>query len=732
MGSLSPGQSVSHYDILSLLGVGGMGEVYRARDTRLNREVALKLLTSGREDVLRRFRREARALAAVNHPSITTIHAVEDWEGLHFIVMELVEGSRLDDLIFGEGLDTGRLLEIAVPLCFAVGAAHERGIVHRDLKPANVIVTAEGAVKILDFGLSKLQEGAARPAGATTRSLEQKTAAASAEPITQAGLMMGTVPYMSPEQVQAGTADPRSDIFALGILLFEMATGRRPFTGENAMALASSILRDEPPSVGDLRPDHPPRLSEVVQRCLAKDPRERWQSAGELARALETISTARVAVSASARSVAVLPFIDRSPAQDQRFFCDGIAEELIHALHHLRGLRVASRASSFSYRGERLDPRDVGRALGVTSVLTGSVRKSEERLKVNVELTSVEDGYALWSESYDRRLEDVFAIQEEIARNTVEALEVVLSPGERRAIATARTHDVSAYEYYLRGRQFFQQFSSRAMEFALRLFHQAIEVDPDFALAHAGIADCCSFLYANAGPRPEHLRCALEASERALGCGPSLVEAWVARGVALSLDRRIEDADQAFLAALQINPRHFEANYFFARHCFTKGSPRDAVRFYQRARELRPENYQAPLLMAQILEDLGRPEEARDARRQGVAVAGEHLKLHPDDTRALYMGANGLVGLGETERGLEWARRARKLDPEDPMLLYNLGCIYAMAGESEEALGCLENAVALGFANADWLGHDNNLDSLRALPRFQALLSDSTSAPAGT
>ena len=571
---------------------------------------------------------------------------------------------------------------------------------------------------MLDFGLSKLFGDECGPSIAPPASTP---ASGPVDTVTRDGALVGTLPYMSPEQIQGKPVDHRSDLFSLGVVLHEMAVGRRPFPEDDLGHLLSAILHHDPPAVHVRRPELPPRLGEVIRRCLEKDPARRWPSAGAVRRELEELEIAPDARPGPSRSVAVLPFADRSPRGDEEYFCAGLAEEIIHALNRLEGLRVASRSSSFLFDGQGIDAREAGRRLGVDAVLEGSVRRSGERLRIIAQLVDVERGFDLWSQRYDCPTEEVFEVQERIARSIVEALEIALSPREWRAMRTFGTPVSDAYEVYLKARKFYNEYDRRGIELALELFKRTVELDPGFAPAYAGIADCCSYLHAHAEPTGELLGSALDASEKALDLGPLLPEAHVARGVALSLAHRDDEADRAFQEAIRLDPQSFDAHYFCARHTFSRGRKEEAIRLYERAAELRPEDYQALLLMAQSFDDLGHPEEATAARRRGVTRAEQRLELSPEDTRALYMGANGLVALGETERGLRWARRAQRRAPNEPMLLYNLACIFGLAGESDEALDCLEQAADNGFAHLEWLQYDSNLDSVRDHPRFKAV-----------
>jgi adenylate cyclase len=421
-------------------------------------------------------------------------------------------------------------------------------------------------------------------------------------------------------------------------------------------------------------------------------------------------------------SVAVLAFSDMSPEKDQEYFCDGIAEEIINDLGHLGGLRIASRTSTFAFKGKSEDVRAIGRKLGVATVLEGSIRKAGSRLRITVQLISVEDGCHLWSERYDRELKDVFAIQDEISRSVAAALRITLSPKESDAISRIPTTDIEAYEYYLRGVQYFYQYKRRSIEFALRMFSQAIELDPGYARAWAGVADCCSWLFLYAGSHEKHREEADAASRKAIDLDPESAEAHASRGLALSLKGEYTQAEDAFESAIRLGPKLFEGYYFYARVAFIQGKLEKAIELYEKSSEVNQQDYQSPLLVAQIYADLGYLAEAEASRRRGIRIAEARLKLNPDDARALYMGANGLVALGEKEQGLEWARQALAMDADEPMVLYNVACIQSLAGQTEDAICSLEKAVRTGLTQKGWVEHDSNLDPLRSHPRYKDLI----------
>jgi non-specific serine/threonine protein kinase len=710
------GRTLSHYRIESKLGEGGMGTVYLAEDTSLNRKVALKVLSekfASDPEHLGRFEREAKAIAAIDHPNIVTIFSVERAEGVHFFTMGLVDGKTLDAMIPPDGLDLDAMLEVAIPLIDALAAAHARGITHRDLKPSNIMVTDDGRVKILDFGLAKLLD--------TGGSSEE----AETEAITRAGVVLGTIPYMSPEQVQGITVDHRSDLFSVGVILFEMLSGNRPFQGNTSAALISAIMRDSPPDVSSLKPTLPHRLSGILARCLEKEPARRFQRADELHDEIKKLRepAARKQEADSRPSVAVMRFVNMSPDPEQEYFCEGIAEELINGLARVKNLRVASRTSSFQFSGESANIQEIGKALGVKAILEGSVRKSGNFLRVAAQLINVEDGYHLWSERFDREMKDVFAIQDEIAESIVNALEMTLSPKERRALQNVATRNVEAYDFYLRGRRFFYQRTRRNMEFAVDMFKEAIELDPSYALAYAGIADCYSTLFIHSDPVEENRQRAEEASRTALELDPDLAEAHASRGLALLLSEDFEKAEEEFETAIRFNPTLFEAYYFYARACYTQGKYAKSAQLFEQASEVRPEDYQAPILLRQALIGMGTPpEQVIEVAVRALRTVEEHLKLHPDDVRALYLGAGTLMDLGNREKALDWAQRAVSLEPDDPNTFYNVACVYSLAGELDASIDHLEKAVGSLGANRAWLESDTDFNPLREHPRFIALL----------
>jgi serine/threonine protein kinase/Flp pilus assembly protein TadD len=698
------------------VGRGGMATVYLAQDLKHRRPVAVKVLhphlaaNVGSE----RFLREIEIAAGLTHPHILTLIDSGNIDGRLYYVMPFIEGESLRGRMTRDArLPIEEALEITRQVAGALAYAHSRGVVHRDVKPENVMLH-QGEAMVTDFGIAK--------------ALSSGT-----ESLTQTGMSLGTPAYMSPEQASGEhEIDGRSDIYSLGCLLYEMLVGEPPFTGPNAQAVIMRRFTEPVPAVRASRREVPEEVERALLRALAREPGERFAAASQFAQALAPAAPRAVvgdgativtAQHRAVRSIAVLPFADMSPAKDQDYFCEGIAEEIINALAKVEALQVASRSSAFAFKGKNQDIRQVGEQLNVASVLEGSVRKAGNRIRITAQLVNVADGYHLWSDRFDRELEDVFAVQDEISESIVKALRGVLSEDERRAIERPRTDNVEAYDYYLRGRQFFHQFREKGLQFARRMFARAIEIDPTYARAYAGIADCSSMLYHYWDASEANLEQAESASSKALALAPDLAEAHAARGLALSLGKRYPEAEAELAAATRLDPRLYEGYYYFGLACFQEGKLEQAAGLFQQASAVRPEDYQAPSLAALCYTGLGRPPHEQEAAyRRALTVTERHVELNPDDPRALYLGGVSLCRLGQRDKGLAWGERALALDPEDSGVLYNVACQNAVEGRLDRALEILEKAVQNGFGHREWIENDPDLASLRGLPRFRALL----------
>ncbi len=644
------GPTLAHYRITAAIGAGGMGEVYRATDTKLGRDVALKVLPpemASDPERLERFQREAKALAALDHPGIVGVYSVEEAGGVHFLTMQLVEGQSLDRLISGDGLPVDRILAIAMALADALAAAHDKGIVHRDLKPANVMVTNDGRVKVLDFGLAKLTGAAGGAEVDSERSTEMRT---------REGVVMGTMPYMSPEQVQGQPVDQRTDIFSLGVILYEMASGRRPFQGRSSAALVSSILRDAPRPLGDVRPDLPAKFTEVIARCLEKDPRARPQTAEHLSHELEELRgvpsgrptpvgtprgrrrpavvlvgvvAALMAVvagvwrarspSATEASLAVLPFANGGSDPDTEYLSDGVTVGLINQLSELPALKVMSRLSVERFSKGASDPLAAGRLLGVASILTGSLVVRGERLVIDAALLAVSDGHQLWGDRFERGKGDLLTIEREIVGKIGERLRVKLANNPDHSAAAV---DPEAYDLYLRGRYVMLGTSDDGPTRAQEFFRRAIEREPRLAIAYAGLGD--SYVdqsWLNSKDRGQTVPQAKAALKKAIELDPRLSEAHVlAAQIAQDFDWDWPAAEAAYGKAIELNPGSDLAHREYASYLLIMDRPDAAIAEARTAQSLDPLSVYATHQLAFNLMAAGRLPEAATQFRAAIEL----------------------------------------------------------------------------------------------------------------
>ena len=621
-----------------------MGAVYRATDSSLGREIAIKVLppeVASDPDRLERFRREARALAALNHPHIVTIYSVEQDGEIHFLTMELVVGKALDQLLSGKGLPLDRVRQVGSAITEALLAAHDKGIIHRDLKPANIVVTESGQTKVLDFGLAKVKDAASSTGDATHFA-------------TSIGVVVGTPAYMSPEQVSGLDVDHRTDIFSLGVLLYEMVTGARPFSGRSDAELASSILRDRPTPVGEMRSAVPSELASVIHRCLEKSALSRFSSMAEVRRALHS-SEKPAGRADAAPSVAVLPFKNLSADADSEFFSDGLAEEILNVLSQIDGLRVAARSSSFSFKGQAASVNEIGAKLQVATVLDGSVRRAGNRVRVTVQLISTADGFQIWSERYDREMADIFDVQDEIAKAIAGKLKITLAGGASVRIVKQATANVEAYEAYLRGRALLLKRGMH-VNAGVEQLKRAVELDPKFAAAWAGLADANTVHgYWGSGAPGEVMPKALTAARRAVALDPDSGEAHCALGGALLMwERDFAAADASFQRGIALSPN------------FTQGRIWRAV-------------FSLQLIGGRFAE--------------GVAVARQAFENDPLSAYSAALFAFILAVAGEHGEALKFGRLGAERDPDALLSHWGHGMAAHYAGEFAEAVTAWDRAA---------------------------------------
>ena len=725
------GTRVSHYDIIRVLGTGGMGIVYEAEDTQLGRRVALKFLPpalGADATALERFQREARAASALNHPHICTVYAIEQWEGQHFIAMELLEGQTLAQRMGREAFEVAPLVEIAAQVADALESAHAKGIVHRDIKPANIFVNARGQVKLLDFGLAKYSSTAELNAQAETKA---------AHDLTVPGTAMGTVAYMSPEQARGQLTDARTDLFSLGTVLYQMATGTLPFKGDTSAVVFDAILNREPLPVNQINSALPESVARVIEKALEKDRAMRYQTATDLRtdliRIKRDLDSGRKAAAhpagdspsggtkAAERSIAVLFFENLSGVKEDEYFRDGITEDIITELSKIRGLNTFSRPTVLAFRDKPVTPAQIGQQIGAAFVLAGSLRRAGNRLRINAQLVDTRTDFPLWSERYDRELQDVFEVQDEIARKIAEALRITLSPQEQAAISTKPTENLQAYDLYLRGKSYARRLTQQDLEFALQMFESAVSLDPNFALAYAGIANVCAQHHYRHGSDSGWMERAREAAEKAVSLQPQLPEAHVARGWVFYANKQyIEAASEARLALAQ-KPDCEGVYYMLGRALFSAGRYQDIADIADAAVEVSGDDYNIYVPILNALKAMGKMDALRNMNMRRVEALETHLKEVPDDARARMQLAIAYASVDRPDDAMREANLAMVLRPNEATVLYNAACTFCMLNRKSEALDALKKAWDAGFKDAVWARRDPDLAILHGEAEFDRL-----------
>ncbi|MCI0329866.1 MAG: protein kinase [candidate division Zixibacteria bacterium] len=730
------GTEFAHYKTIKKLGAGGMGEVYLAEDTKLNRKVALKFLSTGQSidpEVKGRFTQEAQAAAALNHPNIITIYEVGEYQDRAYIAMEYVDGKPLKDLIVVQGLSIDQLLDMAIQIGEGLAKAHQAGILHCDIKSDNILVDQDGRVKILDFGLARLK-------GASGFGLYTSA---------------GTPGYTSPEQIEGEELDARTDVFSFGVVLYEMAASRPPFAGGHPAAVAYGILNEKPTPLNRLRPEIPAQLLIIVDTALAKNREERFASAVEMAAALKTckkeFEEPRRAPKKERKAVAVLYFDNLSQEPESDYFCAGMTEDIITDLSKIENVRVASRNAVLPYKNKPVDVLELGKNLALDAVLQGSFRKFGNRIRISAQLIDARAGFNLWAERYDRELLEVFELQEEIAKNITTALKIKLSDEDEEKIAQKYKSNLAAYDHYLKGRDYSYRYTKPDMLVAIQMFKKALEIDPDYALAHAGLADSYFQLIDQHYETDKHfLKKAEEAARRALEIDPLCAEAHIALGFVYYGQWRFRKSKEQYTKALELNPNYAPAHSRLASIYLFLGDFDRAEKEYLIAYEKDPSRTnilwliarlylsvnkfsQAETYLQKVLEsghlDIGYFLLSRSCFYQGqLERALRYMQQYAEVGTDTQIGDSALASL-YAALGQPEAARAKIADtlkqlPWDEDIIENLILAHLFLGEKEEVYNWIRKGTAENKILWVFLEKNPLLERLRGEPEFQKLLGE--------
>ena len=731
---------IGRYEICSQLGAGGMGEVYLANDTKLDRKVALKILPpelgQDTEDRVRRFIQEAKSASALNHPNILTIYEIDEVDTEQFIATEFVDGETLRTRIRKGAFTAGEALDVGIQVASALNATHTVGIIHRDIKPDNIMLRHDGIVKVLDFGLAKLSR---------ERQNETDSMAPTQNMVnTAVGVVLGTAHYMSPEQARGFEVDARTDIWSLGCVLYEMLSGRPPFHGPTTIDVMSGVVNREPDSLLPNLPDGPRALDRVVMRALRKNRDERYQTIKDflidlkdLKREFETQSQKTQRISAATsfgslsavpvpeRSIAVLYFENMNSEKESDYFCAGMTEDIITDLSKLKELKVVSRTDVLPFRNKEVNTRHVADALRVNYILEGSVRKAGNRIRINAQLISVRDGYHLWAERFDRQVEDIFDLQNDVSQKIVEALKVSLTDTERQLLTQKPTDNLRAYDFYMRGRELLYLKGRRNTENAIQMFENAAAIDPEFASPYAGLAEAYSSMFEWYDGASSWLSKAIEMNQKALSLEPTSLEAKFGIAMVYFHHRRFAEARRTLEEILSENSEFYPGHIRLGMIAELSNDLENALKHYKRAAELKPYDEDAWTYLAGVYQHQANMPAARDAGLKVIEITSRKLEASIDDIIVMSRLAEAYARFGSREEANATLKQVLELAPSDGLAVYNCACAYALLGEKTWSLILLRRAFDSGFkAVAHWARTDGAFDSLRGDEEFQRLLTE--------
>jgi serine/threonine protein kinase/Tfp pilus assembly protein PilF len=738
-------KKIGRYEICSQLGAGGMGEVYLANDTKLDRKVALKILPTDvvetphgtTSDRVRRFVQEARAVSALNHPNILTIYEIDEIDSEHFIATEFVDGETLRDRIRFTELTAVEAIDVGIQVASALSATHDVGIIHRDIKPDNIMLRRDGIVKVLDFGLAKL-----------TRERERQTSQTDSLAPTQnfstaAGIVMGTAHYMSPEQARGLEVDARTDIWSLGCVLYEIIAGRPPFPGPTPLDIMSGVLQREPEPLTQHLPEGPRELDRIVARALRKNREERYQNVKELLidlkdlkRELESQSQRAVSYrsrssgeisteSVPEKSIAVLYFENMNSEKDSDYFCAGMTEDIITDLSKIKELKVVSRSDVLPFRKKEVNTRQVGEALRVNYILEGSVRTSGNRIRITAQLISVRDGYQMWAERFDRQVEDIFDLQNEVSQKIVDALKVSLTDSERQALAQKPTDDLRAYDFYMRGRELLFLKGRRNTESAIQMFQSAAAIDPSFAKPYAALAEAYSSMYEWYDGSSAWLSKAIEMNQKALELEPSSLKAEFGIAMVYFHTRRYRESRRSLEAILKQNSQFYPAYLRLGMIAERSNDLDGALKYYRRAADLKPYDEDPWRFLVGVHRKLANVAAAEEAALKVIEITSRKLEASLDDIIVMSRLAEAYARFGSREEANATLKRVLELEPNDGLAVYNCACAYALLGDTRASLILLRRAFDSGFRTVGhWAKSDSAFEAMRNDGEFQQLVAE--------